>query len=340
MKYNMKMSRLFFVLIPVLMLLMSCGKPTTPESLNPVGDGGYKIVSQFATSGYAQDVVVKDDYAYIAQGEGGLMIVNIADANNPQAVSTTSEGVRGYSAKIAMKDSVIYLGAGSFGVTVLNVADKERPQVTASNLSMKPARSLHVMGDYLFTAISEQGVKISKISYPTQPDIRGGMSTSGYAQGVATTIDSNYLFVVCGEMGLSIFNIRDFQEGFGNYPLTGWGDTPGYAEAVTILDSESLAFMACGTSGLQIVDFSDSTDIHVVGSYDGIGYAKELVYSNQKIFMTAEKGGLQIIDVADPVNPVLLGLVITEYALGIDTDDEYIYVADDLDGLIIVSIPE
>ena len=329
----MKTPKLFFVLIPVLMLLMSCGKPTIPESLS-LGDGGYKIVSKFATSGYAQDVVIKDDYAYIAQGEGGLMIVNIADANNPQAVSTTSNGVRGYS------DSVIYLGAGSFGVTVLNVANKEMPQVTASNLSMKPAKSLYVMGEYMFTAISEQGVKIAKISYPPQPDIRGGMSTSGYAQSVATTFDTNYLLVACGEMGLSVFNIRDFQEGFGNYPLTGWGDTPGYAEAVIVLDNESLAFMACGTAGLQIVDFSDSTDIHIIGSYDGNGYAKELVYSSQKIFMTAEKGGLQIIDVADPTDPVLLGLVETEYALGIDTDDEYIYVADDLDGLIIVSIPE
>ncbi|MFK5856993.1 MAG: hypothetical protein QM503_12750 [Bacteroidota bacterium] len=336
----MKIFKSLIVLITVLFLIVSCGKPTTPESLNPIGDGGYKIISHFQTSAFAQDVLKKDDLCYIAQGEGGLMIANVSDPYNPISISTTSEGVRGYSTKIAMKDSVIYIGAGSFGVTAISVAIPEIPRVTASNLSMKPAKNLHVMGDYLFTAISEQGVKIAKISYPVQPDIRGGMSTSGYAQGIANTADSNYLLVACGEMGLSIFNISDFQEGFANYPLAGQGDTPGYAEAVTVMDNSSIALMACGTSGLQIIDFSDSTNVHIVGSYDGRGYAKELVYNNNKVYLTAETGGLQIIDVTDITNPVLLGLVEMEYALGLDIDDKYIYVADEDDGLIIVSMPD
>ncbi len=336
----MKLFNLFIVLLLGLFMLVSCGKPTTPVYIEPIGDGGYTIVSRFVTSGYAQDIVKKDNYVYIAQGEGGLMIIDVANPAQPEGVSTTTDGVRGYSSNIAMKDSVIYLGAGSFGVTVLNVSNPNIPIVTAANTSMKPAKNLHVLGDYLFTAISEQGVKIAKISYPTQPDPRGGMSTSGYAHGIATTIDSNYLLVACGEMGLSIFNISDFQNGFGVYPLTGWSDTPGYAEAVTILDSESLAFMACGTAGRQIFYFSDSTNVHIVGGYDGPGYAKDLLYSNQKIFLTAEKGGLQIIDVSDVTNPDLIGLVVTEYALGIDADENFIYVADEIEGLVTVSIPQ
>jgi len=335
----MKTLKLTIVLLSSLFIIASCGKPTNPDSLNPVGDGGYKIVSQFQTSAFAQDVVVQNNYCYVAQGEGGLMIIDVSDPNNPTSVSTTSEGVRGYSNKIAIKDSVIYLGAGSFGVSVLNVINPERPRVTASNLSMKPAKNLYVMGDYLFTAISEQGVKIAQIGYPTQPDIRSGMSTSGYAQGVVATADSNYLLVACGEMGLSIFDISDFQEGFGNYSVVGWADTHGYANAVTVLGNDSIAFVACGTAGLQIVDFSDLSNVHVIGSYDGRGYAKELLYRNNKVYLTAEKGGLQIIDVKDLTNPVLLGLVEMEYALGLDVDDEYIYVADEEDGLIIVSMP-
>lgn len=336
----MRIFKSVIVIVLVIFIMVSCGKPTTPESLNPVGDGGYKIVSQFHTSGYAQDVIKKDELCYIAQGEGGLTIVNVTNVINPTSVSTISDGVRGYSNKIAMKDSVIYLGAGSFGVTVVDVVIPEMPRVTASNLSMKPAKNLHVMGDYLFTAISEQGVKIAEISYPFQPDIRGGMSTSGYAHGITNTADSNYLLVACGEMGLSIFNIKDFQNGFGNYQVSGWTDTPGYAEAVTIKDNESIAFMACGTAGLQIVDFSDSTNLHIVGSYDGKGHAKELLYKNDKVYLTARTGGLQIIDVSDVTNPVLLGLVEMEYALGLDADDNYIYVADENGGLIIVSIPK
>jgi len=53
----MKMYKLYFVLLIALFFVMSCGKPTDPESLNPGGDGGYKIVSRLQTTGYAQDLI-------------------------------------------------------------------------------------------------------------------------------------------------------------------------------------------------------------------------------------------------------------------------------------------
>jgi hypothetical protein len=337
----MKMNKLFILLLFGLLLYISCGKPTDPESLIPDDvSGGYKIITKFPTSGYAQDVLKKDSLLYIAQGEGGLLIVSVADPYNPYIVSLTTENVRGYCTKIAMKDSAVYLAAGTFGVNVINAADPVVPFLTVSNLPMKPARSFHIMGNYLFTAVSEQGVGISDISYPTQPDTRGQFSTTGYAYGLTTSSDSNYLFVACGEMGFSIYNISDFQEGFGIYPRVSWCDTPGDAEAITILENDSLAFMSCGTGGLQIIDYSDTSNVHIVGSYDSGGYAKDLLYNNRLIYLTTETRGLQIIDVSDVTKPYLVGIVVTQFALGLDMDEKYIYVADEDEGLIIISIPD
>jgi hypothetical protein len=341
--YKMKLNKLFILLLFGASLLMSCGKPNDPESLKPIEpidlSGGYKIVNRLPTSGYAQDVVKNDSLLYIAQGEGGLLIVNVADPKNPQTVSVTTENARGYSVKVDFKDSVVFLAAGDFGVTAINVGNPYEPFVTVSNLDMKPARNIHVMGNYLFAAISEQGIRICEISYPTEPDIRGGVSTNGYAYGLTTSADSNYLFVACGEMGLSIFDISDFQEGYGIYRQLVWCDTPGYAESVDVLDSESLAFLACGTSGLQIVDYSDTTNTRIVGSYDSIGYAKDLRYYNHRIYMATELGGFQVIDVSDVTNPFLVGFLKTEYALGLAMDTKYIYVADKVEGLIVISFP-
>lgn len=336
----MKRFKLFVLLLLGLNLIISCGKPTNPETVVPPDiSGGYKIVTKYATSGYAQDVLKKDNLLYIAQGEGGLEIVDVADAETPETVSVTSDGVRGYSIKVAMIDTVVYLAAGSFGVNVLDVADVHNPLVTASNTSMKPAKNLHIMGSYLFTAVSEVGIKISEISYPTGPDPRGQISTFGFAYGLTTSADSNRMFVACGEMGLDIIDISHFEEGWPNYWQVGWCDTPGKAEAITILEEESTAFLACGTAGLQIINYADTSNIHIVGSYDGAGYAKDLIYKDQLIFQTAELAGLQIIDVSDFTNPKLIGVVETEFALGLDMDDNYIYVADEDEGLIVISIP-
>jgi hypothetical protein len=343
-KINIVIMKIYhFVILSLIgsILLAGCGKPSTPESLKDNKyTGGYKIVKKFMTTGFAQDLAVKNNLAYIAQGEVGLMIVDISNPSNPKEVSTTTDNVRGYSAKIALKDTVVYLAAGSFGITVINVSDPAQPKVTASNISIKPTKNITVSENYLFAAISEQGVKIADISYPTQPDPRGRTHTSGYARDISITSDLTKMMVACGEMGLAIYDITNFQDGFGEYPLLASCNTPGYTEAIVINEEKSLAYMACGTFGLQIIDYSDISNVHIVGSCDEGGFAKDLLYKDGKIYMATELGGLQIIDVKDPANPYLYGTILTEYALGVDIDDKYVYLADESEGLIIISIPD
>jgi len=88
------------------------------------------------------------------------------------------------------------------------------------------------------------------------------------------------------------------------------------------------------------MDYSDTSNIFVAGSFDSIGYAKDLIYDNDLIYLTTETYGLQIINVSDITKPFLVGVVPTSFALGLCKDDKYIYVADETDGLIIISIPD
>lgn len=333
------MNRNLALFISGIILMAGCGKPNDPESLIP-GDAGYKVVATIPTSGFSNDVIKKDNLLYVAQGEGGLSIYNISVPTAPVLVSLTTDKLRGYAGKIDMKDSTVYLAANTFGINVVDVRQPDTPVVTVTNLGIKPARNFHVMGNWLFTAISEQGVGIADITYPTEPDIRGQFATIGYAYGLVTSADSNRLFVAGGEMGLSIYNISDFQDGYGIYPLVGWCDTPGDAESIMIDESRSLAFMACGTAGLQILDYTDTTHIFIAGSFDSTGYAKDLIYHDNLVYLSAELGGLQIIDVTDVTAPKLLGAIPTKFGLGLEMDDNYIYLADEDAGVMIISIPQ
>ncbi len=334
----MKINKLFVVLLSGVLFIMSCGKPTTPESLNPGGDAGYKIVSRHKTVGFAMDLKKKDSLVYIAQGEGGLMIVDVSDPTNPKTVSNTYEKVRGYSTGIAIKDSIAYISAGGFGVTVVNVANPFYPHVDISNSNFKPARSVYIANSHLFVGCSESGLNIADISEPAFPVSRGNIVVDGYAQGITTTSDSAYMMVTCGEVGLTIFDISIFKDGYGPYPIVSQCDTPGYASSV-VTDNKSLAYLACSYRGLQIIDYSDTANVTLIGSYDDFGNAKHLMLRDNIIYLSAEKEGLQIIDVSDPYNPSLLGIVVTEYLHGFDMDDEYLYLADENEGLIIVKIP-
>ena len=48
---------------------------------------------------------------------------------------------------------------------------------------------------------------------------------------------------------------------------------------------------------------------------------------------------MQIISVEDPTAPKLVGIVDTEYAMGLAIDQRYIYVADEREGLIVIAMP-
>ena len=332
------MLRFFCTLLLVSLLLLNCGTPVDPESIDG-DDGGYKIVSRFTTTGYAQDVVIDNNLAFVAQGEGGLMIINISDPKSPTAISIVNEGMKGYANKVSRKDSVLYIASGGFGVSVVNAADPENPQITATNLALKPAKNFLVMGNFLFTSVAEYGVQISEISYSTQPDIRGGTDTPGYAQGICSSADSNYLLVANGEMGLAVFDISELQNGWGNYPLVGWVDISEYTEDVVSHPTLPYAYVACGAAGFTIVDYSDPADLQVVSSYVTGGYAKEILYKDSRVYMTTGLRGLKIFDVTNVSSPVLIGTVKTEYSKGLTMDDNYIYVADEVEGLITISIP-
>ncbi len=334
------MKKYFLLLASIFIIFISgCGTPNDPESVLG-GDGGYKIVSKCATSGFAQDIVLKDTLAYMAQGEGGLEIISVAEPSNPFVINNLTEGCRGYSYKITLLDTIVYLASGTFGITAVNTADPVNPVVTANNRNVKPAKDFCIFNNFLFTAISEEGVSIAEISYPAEPDIRGGMITPGYAQGVAISKDGNYALVAIGEMGLAFYDISQLENGYGIYPLMKVVDLDGYAENVIINPSTPVAYIACGTGGLAIVDFSDSTNIRSIGKFDTGGYAKEVFFDNNKIYITTELRGLQVLSVSDPHNPVRIGTVETQFAKGVTADGNYIYVADEDEGLIIISIPD
>jgi hypothetical protein len=171
------MQRNLLQIITITMLLLSCGEPVDPDSLSGSGQAGHRVVATLELAGYAQDVLVEENIAYVAEGEGGISIIDVSDPSQPAILNNVFDDLRGYSAKLAKKDSALYVAAGSFGVTVVNVANPFTAQVTVSNLNMKPARNfaIHEDGgiDYLITAISEQGVKVAEIDFPVFPDIRG-----------------------------------------------------------------------------------------------------------------------------------------------------------------------
>ncbi len=319
--------------IITLFLITSCGTPNNPEDYT----GGYKTVYKMTTPGAANDITIDGNYAYMAQGEGGLLIVDISQPSHPVIKTMLNEGIRGYSSKITKKGNTVYLTAGSFGISVANVSDPSNPNVTVSNLSIKPSKNVRVLGDYLLTAIGERGFKLAYLGNPDIPDIRGETNTDGYARDAITNNTQTRIMVATGEVGFAVYDISTFDDGYGIYPKIGSCDLPGIAEHIALNESDKKAYVACGDAGLVVVDYNDDTQPQVISIFDTGGYAKEILYDSGKVYVTTKLGGLHIIDVQQPQNPEELGIVDTSNALGLSVNDNYIYVADKDEGLIVIA---
>lgn len=327
MRYNVH----FFII--TLLIITSCGTPNSPEDYT----GGYKTVYKLTTPGAANDIFIDGNYAYMAQGEGGLLIVDISQASKPVIKTMFNTGIRGYSTKITKKGNTVYLAAGYFGVSVANVSDPANPHARASNLAIKPSKNVRVFGNYLLSAIGERGFKLANLDNPDYPDIRVETNTDGYARDAITNEAQTRVMVATGEVGFAIYDISNFDDGYGTYPKIGSCDLPGIAEHIALNEEKHLAYVACGTAGLAVVDYSDDTHPKVLNIFDTGGYAKEVLYDAGKVYVTTKQGGLHIINVQQPHNIEELGIIDTEKAMGLAMNNDYIYVADAVEGLIVIA---
>ena len=337
------MSKAIIVLLGCL-VLAGCAKPTDPETLYP--SAGYTVVGRLPISGYAEDVKVRDTTVYVAQGEGGLSIVSVADRAHPRLLSICQDGVRGYAYKLDLKDSTAYLAAGGFGLNLVDVRNSCFPMAGQNYGNAGTTYNVAIFGSWALEAKGEWGLRFDDLSDPNMVNPKGRIQGPGYAHGIATTADST-LLLTCGEMGLAIYDLKDIGwyggEGGGFYDerkeYSAWVDLPGYAVDVATLGNEKIAFVACGTAGVFVVNFADSGNARVIGGYSTGGYAKEVAYQNGRLYVTTELRGLQVLSVQDPAAPSLIAAIHSSYALGVAVDQHYVYVSDETEGLIIVAIP-
>ncbi len=295
----------------------------------------FRIVASFPTKGFARDVVVRDDTAYVAQGEGGFVIIDITDEENPFFVGECS--AKGNAQAIAIRDSFAYLAVGKDGVSTILFGDPENPvhQSLAAGGDDNAVDIVYYSPEddtmsYLFAAENDEGMWILEIypGYPGNPLPFIIFDIPGYENGLF--LDSTYLYVGCGELGLAIVDVSKI-----TMPnIIGTCDTRGYAKGLFVKDT--LVYLTDGSQGLDIINAADKSIPNLVGNFDTEDDAKSVFMKGDTAFVADENKGMVVLDVSDPLSPRYLGGVETEYADAIWVEDDYAVIADRYEGIVIV----
>ncbi len=280
------------------------------------------------TPSWANGVAVAGDYAFVADANSGLQVIDISDPQHPALVGTYN--TPGFANRVAITGDHALVADGEYGLRVIDISDPVHPLTAGSYNTPGEAHDVTFAGDYAYVADGGPGLHVIDISNPASPSLAGTCDTPGAAYGVA--VSGDYAFVADYGYGLQVIDISD-----PTHPaLVGSVDT---SEARSVTISGVHAFVADTYSGLRVIDVSDPENPLLVGTCDTPEIAYGVTVWGDRAFVADANSGLQVIDISDPTSPVLAGTCDTpSMARDVTVAGDYAFVADYSSGLQVVSI--
>jgi len=285
-------------------------------------------IGEIPTPGTAENVSVQNGYAYVADGEAGVQIIDVRQPKSPQFVTNYRDGLT-YVHKIQVIGDYAYLADLSEGLQILDISDLgRRPRLIGNYKPQGKTFALHVSGQYAYTTDSEQGFQILDISDRKSPKLVGSADITGY--DIVTS--DGYAYLAYGN--LAILDIRN-----PSTPQIIAEDIQTPGQIVSVRLQNGYVYAADWAGGLAIVDVGNVRNPRVIGRQNTAGQAFAVAVQGDYAYIADGYGGLQTIDISTPNNTQW----VSQYdasgcAYAVDVSEDYAYIADGEGGLRIVDV--
>lgn len=281
------------------------------------------------TPGFAWDVEIVGNRAYVADRTGGLRVLNIT---NPASVSEIGFFDPVAQAQgVAVVGNIAYVAEGSDGLRLLDVSDPA--SITQVGVVNTPgvAWDVEVVGSTAFVADGNGGLRLYDVSNPAMITPLGFISTSGLARDVKVV--GNTAYVAADTGGLRVLDVSNL----ATITQLGFFDTPSLSWNLEVVGNT--VYVADAFSGLHVLDVSNPGMITQLGVYDTPDQAIGLAVVDGIAYVGDNARGLRVLDVRNPAMITELGFLDTPVA---DFDVEVVggvaYVAGGGSGLQVMDI--
>ncbi len=303
-----------------------------------------QIVGGYGMPGYTTDMAVSGDYVYL--GSNGFRVLDVSDHSNPVEVgySDVSGGC------VAVANTHVIYSPKSMGapnpVNIMNVDDPTNPYREGYITCPAMTYDLAVKEDLAFVACWWDGMRIIDFSNPSSPYLADHVLgwTNGAIPGVdycfvqAIDVQGDYAYVIDygpfqddDTFGLYIIDISDPANSF---VITRFTDFSSHGWDIDV--EGDYAYIADSYGGMEVIDISDPNSPITI-SYTGLGDSAQGIHVEGEYAYIANYilGGVQVIALWDPYSPINVGYYKRSgcFALNVDAEDNFIYIADGLAGM-------
>lgn len=205
-------------------------------------------VATLPLPGHANAVDVQGDFAYVASGGAGLVVVDVTDRHQPVIAAT--HDTPGNANDVKLSGSLALVSDGSAGLVIVDVTNPRQPVRRAVLDTPGDARDVALQGTVAFLADGPGGLRLIDVSSPQSPRLLSTLALPGEANGVEVDAQAGLAVVAAGDAGIHVVDVKNLSAP----RLLGSLDT-GDAHDVALVPG--FAFVADAEGGFTSVDLSD-----------------------------------------------------------------------------------
>jgi hypothetical protein len=294
---------------------------TNPEAPRMIGS---------TYGGYANDVAIADDLAYVADQNNALHILDIGHPASPPAAPFVPTSIPAEA--VAVSGNCAYVaeyGGWNLGrLEAVDIADPANPQVIGAVDTRASCIDVAVSGSHAYvleTPFGPEGLQVVDVSDPRNPRITGSVGIS-QPLGMDAVGSLVYVAGMYGGSGTGYLDIVDASDP-ESPQIIGQLDTPSEAHDVKV--SGNFAYLQENEVGVRVIDISNPTAPRSVATlvrvaadpipYRIFGYGCVGI-SGTHAYMLGRENRLDVIDIADPLHPWTAGHVDVPYQyIGVST---------------------
>src|SRR6185369_10939319 len=275
--------------------------------------------------GFANNVDVSGNFAYVAAGSAGLRVVDVTDRRAPHIVGALD--TPGNANDVRVVGNRAYIADGSAGLRIVDVTNPAVPVMLGSFDTAGEANDLVVVANRVYVADGPAGLQIIDVSDPQAPVYIGTLDTPGIARGVDV---SGNIAVIADGSALRIVDVSNPAN-----PISRGSVVMSDARDVTV--EGNTAYVADFQGSLKTVDFSvpttpvllAATSQSLGGILTDVAKVREFVFGADVFFVN----GIPIVNVNNPASPVVRARLDfpqrDDNGTGIAVDNQFVYLTAD-----------
>ncbi|MBN2071023.1 MAG: hypothetical protein JW814_06150 [Candidatus Krumholzibacteriota bacterium] len=280
-------------------------------------------VSRIPSGGFAFDLVARDGWLFLANGQDGLRTGKV-DAEGQIEWKGHLESPQ--SRDVALAGDLLILASGNEGMKIIDITNPAAPAQVGIHASPYFLSAVVTQGSLAILAGGLGGAEIVDFSEPESPKL---VWREKFSEVRGVFADTDYIYISDGFEGFHTYRIDG-----GTVTYISGFNTPGWNDDLFV--NGDMVYLAEGGKGLYIADISDRRKPRMLGSVDIGSIAREIHARGRTVFVASQKKGITAIDISDPGNPFIVARHRSaDDARGVFADENFVYLASGAGGVYI-----